>query len=116
MCKTEKCQNIKRFTQLVVLMKLRTNALSLAHASFMTGYQGNSRTVKKVLTKCYWPGVEAHVWRSYKLCDIRQLNTPKGRKNIVPFEEMPIIEVPFKRVYVGLVGPIQSVTKVIVTL
>ena len=35
---------------------------------------------------------------------------PKGKVSPVPLEKMPLIETPFERVAVDLVGPIQPVT------
>lgn len=76
----------------------------------MTGHLGVSRTTKKVLAELYWPGVQADIRRFCKSCDICQKTTPKGRITNVPLGQMPIIEVPFRRIAVDLVGPIQPAT------
>ncbi|XP_062613758.1 uncharacterized protein LOC134275492 [Saccostrea cucullata] len=107
---SDKHQNGKRFTQLVVPKKYRTKVLSLAHESIMTGHLGTSRTASKVLAEFYWPGVQADVRRFCRSCDICQRTTQKGRTTKVPLGDMPIIEVPFRRVAVDLVGPIQPAT------
>lgn len=107
---TDKSGNSKRFTQLVVPKRFRNKVLSLAHESIMTGHLGISRTTSKVLAEFYWPGVQADVRRFCRSCDICQRTTPKGRTAKVPLGQMPIIEVPFKRVAVDLVGPIQPAT------
>ncbi|XP_061184347.1 uncharacterized protein LOC133192347 [Saccostrea echinata] len=107
---SDKYQNGKRFTQLVVPKKFRTKVLSLAHESIMTGHLGTSRTASKVLAEFYWPGVQADVRRFCRSCDICQRTTQKGRTTKVPLGDMPIIEVPFRRVAVDLVGPIQPAT------
>ena len=73
----------------------------------MTGHLYTSRTASKVLAEFYWPGVQADVRRFCRSCDICQRTTPKGRTTKVPLGDMPIIEVPFRRVAVDLVGPIQ---------
>lgn len=57
-----------------------------------------------------WPGVQADVRRYCRSCDICQRTTPKGRTTKVPLGEMPIIDVPFQRVAVDLIGPIQPAT------
>lgn len=76
----------------------------------MTGHLGISRTTFKVLAEFYWPGVQSDVRRFCRSCDICQRTTPRGRTAKVPLGQMPIIEVPFKRVAVDLVGPIQPTT------
>lgn len=48
--------------------------------------------------------------QSCRSCDICQRTIPKGRTAKVPLGQMPIIEVPFKRVAVDLVGTIQPAT------
>lgn len=63
-----------------------------------------------MLAEFYWPGVQADVRRFCRSCDICQRTTPKGRTAKVPLGQMPFIEVPFKRVAVDLVGPIQPAT------
>ncbi|XP_061176104.1 uncharacterized protein LOC133185059 [Saccostrea echinata] len=75
------------------------------------GHLGTSRTASKVLAEFYWPGVQADVCRFCRSCDICQRTTPKGRTTKVPLGDMPIIEVPFRRVAVDLVGPIQPATR-----
>lgn len=76
----------------------------------MTGHLGISRKTSKVLAEFYWPGVQAGVRRFCGSCDTCQRTTPRVRTAKVPLGQMPIIEVPFKRVAVDLVGPIQPAT------
>lgn len=76
----------------------------------MTGYLGSSRTAYKVKSEFYWPGVQADVRRYCRSCDICQRTTPKGRTTKVPLGEMPLIDVPFQREAVDLIGPIQPAT------
>jgi hypothetical protein len=107
---SDKSENGKRLTQLVVPRRFRSKVLSLAHESIMTGHLGVSRTTKKVLAEFFWPGVQADIRRFCRSCDICQRTTPKGRTTKVPLGHMPIIEVPFRRVAVDLMGPIQPAT------
>ena len=46
--------------------------------------------------------------RFCKTCDICQRTIQKGRVTKVPFGKLPLIDTPFKRVSVDLVGPIES--------
>ncbi|XP_062584037.1 uncharacterized protein LOC134245806 isoform X2 [Saccostrea cucullata] len=107
---SEKVENGKQFTQLVVPKKYRMKVLSLAHESLMAGHLATSRTIDKVLAEFYWPGVQADARRFCRSCDICQRTPPKGRTTKVPMSVMPIIDEPFRRVAVDLVGPIQPMT------
>lgn len=103
-------ENNKKISQLIVPKPLRNKVMSLAHDSLMTGHLGSSRTAYKVMSEFYWPGVQADVRRYCRSCDICQRTTPKGRTTKVPLGEMPLIDVPFQRVSVDLVGPIHPAT------
>nr|XP_034327265.1 uncharacterized protein LOC117689714 [Crassostrea gigas]XP_034327266.1 uncharacterized protein LOC117689714 [Crassostrea gigas] len=103
-------ENGKKLTQLIVPKKFRTKVLALAHEAPMSGHLGISRTIDRVLAEFYWPGVQSDVRRFCQSCDICQRTTPKGRTTKVPLGKMPVIDEPFKRVAVDLVGPIQPAT------
>ena len=55
----------------------------------------------------FWPGVCGDVTRFCKSCDIRQGTIQKGRVAKVPLGRLPLINTPFKRVAVDIVGPIE---------
>ena len=76
----------------------------------MSGHLGTGRTTGKVITEFYWPGVQVDVRRYCQSCDICQRTIPKGRTTEVPLGQMPIIDGPFRRIAVDLVGPIQPAT------
>lgn len=76
----------------------------------MSGHLGTSRTTGIVLAEFYLLGVQADVRRFCQSCDICQRTFPKGRTTKVPLGKMPLIDEPFKRVSVDLVGPIQPAT------
>lgn len=44
-------------------------------------------------------------------CDICQRTFPKGKNTRVPLEKIPLIETPFERVCVDLVGPLHPITE-----
>ncbi|KAJ8029627.1 hypothetical protein HOLleu_29069 [Holothuria leucospilota] len=94
-------------TQVVVPKQYRAQVMKLAHESILGGHQGANKTTKKVLSNFYWPGVLADVRRYCQSCDLCQRTAPKGRVTKVPLGEMPLIDAPFDRVGVDIVGPIQ---------
>ncbi|XP_033752174.1 uncharacterized protein LOC117335982 [Pecten maximus] len=105
-----KVSNGKTFRQLVVPRKFRQAVLKLAHDSIMAGHQGAKRTTNRVLTEFFWPGLQSDVVRYCRSCDVCQRTVPKGRITKAPLGSMPLIDTPFKRIAVDLVGPLQPAT------
>ena len=105
-----KVQDGKKFMQLVVPLKYRNLVLKLAHESIMAGHMGIARTVSRVLSEYFWPGVQADTKRYCRSCDICQRTIPKGKVKKVPLGKMPLIDEPFKRVAVDIIGPLCPVT------
>jgi hypothetical protein len=101
----------RKFTQVVVPKKYRDDVMKLAHETLLAGHQGSKRTALRVLDEFYWPGVQADITRYCRSCDICQRTTPKGKVTRVPLGEMPIIDTPFQRIAVDLVGPLKPPTE-----
>ena len=93
--------------QLVVPAKYRPTVLKMAHESIMAGHLGTRKTTDRVLTEFYWHGVCGDVSRHCRSCDVCQRTVPKGKVGRVPLGKMPLIDTPFKRVAVDIVGPIE---------
>ncbi|XP_060085301.1 uncharacterized protein LOC132564684 [Ylistrum balloti] len=105
-----KAANGKTFRQLVVPEKFRQTVLKLAHESILAGHLAAKRTASRVLSEFYWPGVQADVTQFCRSCDSCQRTFPKGRVAKAPLGSMPLIETPFKRVAVDIVGPLEPAT------
>ncbi|XP_033761966.1 uncharacterized protein K02A2.6-like [Pecten maximus] len=58
----------------------------------------------------FWPGVNADVTRFCRSCDVCQRTFPKGRVSKVPLGTMPLIDIPFQRVAIDIIGPLQPAT------
>ena len=67
---------------------------------------GIKKTADKIQSAFYWPGIQGDVTRYCKSCDVCQKTVNKGSVPKVPLEKMPLIDKPFKRVTIDLVGPI----------
>ncbi|GFO34298.1 Zinc finger protein [Plakobranchus ocellatus] len=80
--------------------------MSVAHDSINGAHLGIRRTKDKVLSSFYWPGVDGDVTRYCRSCDVCQRTVKKGTVPRVPLEKVPLIDTPFKRVAIDLVGPI----------
>ena len=104
-------ENEKVKDQLVVPNAYREQVMRLGHDSIMSGHLGISKTSDKVLSQFYWPGVTADIYRYCKSCDVCQRTCDKGRVTKVPLGRMPLIDTPFKRVAVDIVGPISPVSR-----
>ncbi|XP_038050657.1 uncharacterized protein LOC119723850 isoform X2 [Patiria miniata] len=96
--------------QLVVPQKYRGKVLKLAHDSPLAGHLGIKKKTDKLCLSFYWPGVSGDVQRYCRSCDICQRTVSKGRVGKVSLGEMPLIDTPFKRIAVDLVGPIHPIT------
>jgi hypothetical protein len=97
-------------SQLVVPTRLRTKVLQLAHNGIMGGHQGIAKTSDRILTSFWWPGHHGDITRYCRSCDVCQRTIPKGKVPKVPLSKVPVIQTPFSRVAVDLIGPISPVT------
>ena len=100
----------KELRQIVVPLKYRQQVMTLAHESIVGGHLGAKKTGDRIASSFYWPGVVSDVTRFCQSCDICQRTTPKGRISKVPLGEMPLMEEPFQRIAVDLIGPIAPIT------
>jgi len=92
--------------QLALPKGLRHRVMTLAHAGIMSGHQGVHRTQERITANFWWPGMTDDVTRFCHSCDACQRTVSKGRVAKVPLGKMPIIDTPFKRVAIDLVGEI----------
>ena len=83
--------------------------MRLAHETLMSGHLGIKKTLDRVVSEFvfFWSGVCGDVARFCKSCDICQRIIQKGRVTKVSLGKMPLIDTPFKRVSVDVVGPIK---------
>ena len=75
---------------------------------FYKSTQVCKKTMDKITSNFYWPGIHGDVTRFCRSCDICQRTIQKGKIPKVPVELMPLIDTSFKRVAVDLIGPIHS--------
>ena len=90
----------------MVLEKLGRPIMEVAHGSIMGGHMSIKKTTDKIQSAFYWPGIQGDVTRFCKSCDVWQKTVSKGSVPKVPLEKMRLIDKPFKRVAIDLVGPI----------
>lgn len=105
-----KLENGRVFNQLVVPEIYRQKVLKMSHDSIMSGHLRVKKTLDRLRDSFYWPGVQSDVKRYCISCDVCQRTVTKGSVTKVPLGTMPLIDTPFKRVAVDLVGPLQPLT------
>ncbi|XP_040068703.1 uncharacterized protein LOC120841790 [Ixodes scapularis] len=91
--------------QLVVPQTYRKTVLQVAHESIMAGHLGQAKTKSRILEEFFWPGLGSDVRRFVLSCDVCQRTTPKGKVPRVPLGGSPLIDTPFQRVAIDIVGP-----------
>lgn len=92
--------------QLVVPSKHRLEIIEMAHGAKLSAHLGNKRTARKILRDFYWPGITRDVTAFCRACEACQ----GGSRTAVPrapLQPLPVIEAPFRRVAVDIVGPLQ---------
>uniref|UniRef100_A0A8C1VW95 Gypsy retrotransposon integrase-like protein 1 n=1 Tax=Cyprinus carpio TaxID=7962 RepID=A0A8C1VW95_CYPCA len=91
---------------LLVVPRSKTEAvIELAHAHPMAGHLGAQNTVQRIRDCFHWPGLEAEVKRFCQACPTCQRTSPSTPPPS-PLIPLPIIEVPYERIRMDLVGPL----------
>ncbi|XP_058638128.1 uncharacterized protein LOC131544123 [Onychostoma macrolepis] len=92
--------------KLLVVPRSKTEAvLHLAHAHPLAGHLGAGNTIQRIRDRFHWPGLEAEVRRYCQACPECQKTSPYHPPPS-PLIPLPIIEVPFERIGMDLVGPL----------
>uniref|UniRef100_A0A9J8C449 Gypsy retrotransposon integrase-like protein 1 n=1 Tax=Cyprinus carpio carpio TaxID=630221 RepID=A0A9J8C449_CYPCA len=92
-------------TLLVVPRSKIQTVLELAHAHPMAGHLGAQNTAQRIRDRFHWPGLEGDVKRYCQACPTCQRTSPHTPPPS-PLIPLPIIEVPFERIGMDLVGPL----------
>ena len=80
--------------------------MKLAHESIMSGNVAVKRTIQKVLSEFFWSGICSDIKKYCCSSDICQRTIAKGKTARAPLGSTPIIDTPFQRVAINLVGPL----------
>ena len=90
----------------IMVPKTLRKVMEVAHDSIFGRHLGIKKTKNRIQTNFYWPGMQGDIISFCRSCDVCQKTTAKGFVPHVPLEDMPLIDMPFRRVVVDLVGPI----------
>ena len=91
--------------QLVLPSHCRKTILSLAHEIPLAGHLGQKKTAERILQRFYWPTLFQDVREVCKACPECQ-RTASGKTVQAPMIPLPIIEEPFQRIAMDIVGPL----------
>ena len=91
---------------IVVPDGLRRKQWETAHSAPMAGHLGKKKTVRKLTTHFWWPDLSKDVADWCRQCPARQRgnNSKRARAPLMP---LPVIDQPWKRVAVDIVGPLE---------
>ncbi|XP_050984340.1 uncharacterized protein LOC127176618 isoform X2 [Labeo rohita] len=92
--------------RLLVVPRGKTETvLELAHSHPMAGHLGQENTVQRVRDRFHWPGLDAEVKRFCQACPTCQRTSPR-KPPPSPLIPLPVIDVPFERIGMDLIGPL----------
>ncbi|XP_067281115.1 uncharacterized protein [Pseudorasbora parva] len=103
-------QSKEEGTQLVVPKTYRKEVMELAHSIPWSGHLGFMKTLMRIAKRFFWPGMYVEVKEFCKACPECQLAA--GRKpSVAPLVPIPAVNVPFERIGVDVVGPVEKSQK-----
>jgi hypothetical protein len=104
LCIKEK--NSKNVVQQIMLPeKLKHRVMSLAHDNIFAGHLGIRKTQDRILSHFFWAGCYSDIRRYCRSCEICQKNAI-NKPARVPLINLPVIDRPFSRVAVDIIGPL----------
>ena len=85
----------------------KERVMEMAHDSLFGKHLGVKKTEDRIQTNFFWPGLREDVTSFCRSCDVCQKTVARGSVPRAPLGDMPsLINQPFKRVAIDLVGPI----------
>ena len=90
--------------QLLLPKQCRQKVLQLAHSIPSSGHMGRDRTLQRIQQRFYWPSLFRDVDTYCRSCpECQKVSTP--RKQRFPLIPLPVMEEPFERITIDIVGP-----------
>lgn len=93
--------------QLVVPSELRKMVLKLGHSVPWAGHLGQQKTLLRLASRFHWPGFYKDVIEYCRSCPECQLRSQANRGTKAPLISLPIVDVPFTRIAMDIVGPLE---------
>lgn len=87
--------------------EVQKNIIRAAHLNLEAGHGGVQRTVDRIKSNYYWPGMSNDVTKFVRNCETCQ--KAKGRQpGKAPLQSMPTCDAPNQRIHIDLVGPLRT--------
>lgn len=96
----------KWHSQVVVPESMKKKIMELGHDSTHAGHLGISSTKKRIMQHFTWKGVTVDIKNYVRSCDTCQRKLPKGFTPNVPLEPMELVEEPFEKIAIDIIGPL----------
>lgn len=93
--------------KLVVPTSLRLMILKLGHSTLWAGHLGQQKTLARVASRFYWPRQYMDIVEFCNSCPECQLSAPIKKGDSPPLVSLPIIDEPFARIAINVVGPLE---------
>lgn len=97
--------------RLVIPESQRRDAIIDSHDVPSAGHMGVKRTIKKCLSRYYWPGLGLDVQRHIKSCEICKTAKHSSAKRAGLMGKDKIVTKPFQMISMDLIGPLPRSTK-----
>ena len=103
-------QTAEPVEQLVLPQACRKSVLELAHTIPLAGHMGRDKTARRIQQRFYWPTLFKDVADYCQKCPDCQKTDTQGRRR-VPLVPIPIVQEPFERIAMDIVGPLKRSRK-----
>ena len=87
------------------LQKKNSTSRERRNEPVLIGHLGAKKTEVRILPNIFWPGLHQGVIRCCHSCDVCKRTVKKGSVKKVPLGSMLLIDTPFRRVAVVIIGP-----------
>ena len=91
--------------QLVLPLECRNMVIELAYSIPLAGHLGKHKTADRLLQRFYWPTLRKDAADFCRRCAICQ-KTPPVKPRRAPLIPLPIVDEPFQKVAMDIVGPL----------
>lgn len=91
--------------QLVLPVQCRRTVLQVAHDIPMSGHLGKEKTAQRILQRFYWPTLYGDVAEYCRTCEVCQKSS-RHKLRRAPMQPLPVIEEPFSRIGMDIIGPL----------
>ena len=92
--------------QLVLPVQCRESLMKSAHAIPASGHLGRRKTLSRIQQQFFQPGISRDVTEYCRCCPACQKSAGRRARNMAQMTLVPVVEEPFKRVAMDIVGPL----------